>query len=85
MFRTVQLPAQMAGQLFLHSMPGRLEPLANFLQAAEGEKLTGIICLTSLAEIWVHSLQEARQAVKAAGSSPEVGEQWALLAQHADY
>lgn len=53
--RRVNLGSKVAGALFLHSMPGRWEPLADFLQEAEARGLDGVVCLTSRAEMWVTS------------------------------
>ncbi len=48
-FRKVEL--ETTGSLFLHSMPGRKEPLAACCEALETAKVQGIICLNPMAEI----------------------------------
>ena len=51
MFRAVTLPAGVPGQLLLHSMPGRWEPLhATWAEAAQS-KVTAIVRLADVPEI----------------------------------
>ncbi len=52
MFRPVQLPSQVEGELFLHSMPGRFEPLEETLAAIQGRGIQRVVCLTPLEEVW---------------------------------
>ena len=52
MLRQVQLPRPaVTGKLYLCSMPGRFEPLAQFQQEAEEVKLGHIVCLVPNKEI----------------------------------
>ena len=51
MFRTVTLDDERWGQLCLHSMPGRVESWAQFVQAAERANLALLVCLTPRHEI----------------------------------
>lgn len=51
MFRSVVLPADVSGRLYLHSMPGRFEPYQATVNAAAMRGVTQVVCLTSLAEI----------------------------------
>ena len=46
-----KLQTHTPGHLYLHSMPGRYEPLAHFLSEAQRCGIERIICLTSEAEI----------------------------------
>jgi protein tyrosine phosphatase (PTP) superfamily phosphohydrolase (DUF442 family) len=48
-FRKVELETR--GSLFLHSMPGRMEPLAACCQALAEAKVQGIICLNPAEEL----------------------------------
>jgi len=52
MFRLVHMPAGVEGKLFLHSMPGRLEPLEDTLAAIQANGIQRVVCLTSMEEIW---------------------------------
>jgi hypothetical protein len=54
-FRSLPLPADVRGALWLSSMPGRLEPWAAFLAEAQRHGLTRIVCLTPLEEVAAHS------------------------------
>ncbi|MFO1251677.1 MAG: tyrosine-protein phosphatase [Inhella sp.] len=49
--RSLPLPASIPGRLWLHSMPGRLEPWAQFEALAEAAGLTRIVCLTPWDEV----------------------------------
>jgi len=61
--RRVNLPAGIAGTLWLGPMPGRLRPLAEDLADMNGRQVARIICLTPLDEIVVKSPDyAARQA-----------------------
>ncbi len=51
MFRSVELPADISGRLYLHSMPGRYEPYQATLDAARMKGITQVVCLTALEEI----------------------------------
>lgn len=51
MFRSVDLPPDVAGRLYLHSMPGRYEPLQATLDAVRMKGISQVICLTLLEEI----------------------------------
>lgn len=51
MFRSVALPPGVAGRLYLHSMPGRYEPLQATVDAVRMRGITQVVCLTSLDEI----------------------------------
>lgn len=50
-FRALQLPDAVAGQVWLSSMPGRLEPWSAFLAEAERVALSRVVCLTPLHEV----------------------------------
>lgn len=50
-FREVQLPAGTAGRMFLHSMPGRYEPLPEFASSLEAKGISRVICLVPPEEI----------------------------------
>lgn len=51
MFRLVDLPLDVPGRLYLHSMPGRYEPFQATLDAVRIKGITQVVCLTSLEEI----------------------------------
>lgn len=51
MFRKVKLPAHVAGQLFLHSMPGRHESLDDSIKEIDEKGISKVVSLTSLQEI----------------------------------
>lgn len=51
LFRRVRLPDVVAGQLYLHSMPGRYEPLEASLAEAARLRIDRIVCLVPPAEI----------------------------------
>lgn len=50
-FRSVALPAPLTGQLWLQSMPGRLEPWGSFLDEARAQSLNLVVCLNPLEEV----------------------------------
>jgi len=51
MFREVDLPPEVGGRLFLHSLPARHEAWADFVAAAQAHGLGRIVSLTADAEI----------------------------------
>ncbi len=51
MFRSMDLPKNVAGKLFLHSMPGRYEPLSRFHESMRGAGITCVVCLVPMVEI----------------------------------
>jgi protein-tyrosine phosphatase len=55
MFRRVDLPAQVAGKLLLHSMPGRYEAIERSWQQAKSEAVGAIVCLAEQDEIRLKS------------------------------
>jgi protein-tyrosine phosphatase len=59
MFRRVDLPAQIPGQLLLHSMPGRFEALEKVWHHVETEAIGAIVCLNEPHEIRLKSWQYA--------------------------
>ena len=50
-FRHVSLPSDLPGQLWLQSMPGRLEPWSAFLDEARTHQLNVVVCLNPLDEV----------------------------------
>jgi len=68
MFRRVDLPAQIAGKLLLHSMPGRFESLEKTWQQVESETVSVIVCLSEPHEIRLKS--SAYLEALEAGSAP---------------
>lgn len=68
MFRRVDLPAQIAGKLLLHSMPGRFERLEKTWQQVESETVSVIVCLSEPHEIRLKS--SAYLEALEAGSAP---------------
>jgi hypothetical protein len=50
-FREVKLPVSVTGKLYLHSMPGRYEPLAASWSEADRLGVDIIVCLAPLDEI----------------------------------
>lgn len=67
-FRALELPAGVPGQVWLSSMPGRLEPWEQFLQEAQQRQLQEVLCLNPLFE--VERLSPAYAAAIAAGTLP---------------
>ena len=51
MFRSVELPARIAGKLLVHSMPGRYELLDRAWQQVRSENVSVIVCLAEKSEI----------------------------------
>ena len=49
--RRVELPKNLEGHLFLHSMPGRYEPLEEFLTDLVLKNISCVVCLSSPDEI----------------------------------
>lgn len=60
MFRTVELPDDVAGKLFLHSMPGRNEPFEAARAAIAASDVTQVVCLAPGAEVAERSPDYAR-------------------------
>ena len=50
-FRPLPLPAPVRGALWLHAMPGRLEPWPTFLANAQRMRLSLLVCLTPRHEL----------------------------------
>lgn len=50
MFRRLSLPRGAGGDLFLHSLPGRYEPLTEFLEAAKKYRIDLLVNLVSITE-----------------------------------
>jgi len=67
-FRAVSLPEPIAGALWLHAMPGRLEPWESFLDEARRTRLTLLVCLTPRQEL--ASLSPAYDAALRRGTLP---------------
>jgi len=51
LFRTVVLPRDVSGSLYLHSMPGRYDPLSTSVSEINSKEIHIVISLTSLEEI----------------------------------
>ncbi|MCS6843745.1 MAG: tyrosine-protein phosphatase [Caldilineales bacterium] len=68
MFRYLPLPEGVKGRLYLHSMPGRFEPLQATIEEVQRRGISQVICLASREEIAAKSPQYAR--LLAAGSPP---------------
>jgi hypothetical protein len=49
--RRVELPGNLNGHLFLHSMPGRYEPFEEFLTDIVFKNIRCVVCLSSPEEI----------------------------------
>ncbi len=49
--RRVELPGNLEGHLFLHSMPGRYEPFEEFLTDLVLKNISCVVCLSSPEEI----------------------------------
>lgn len=60
LFRSVDLPDDVRGNLYLHSMPGRFEPYQATLDAIRMKGVSEVVCLTSMDEIEVKSPEYAR-------------------------
>ena len=64
MFRSVPLPPALPGHLYLHSLPGRHEPMAAIETTLTAQSVDRVISLTGLAEIRAKSPAFA-QAIEA--------------------
>src|SRR4051812_32140063 len=73
--RRVQLPAGIAGQLWLGSMPGRFESWSAFESEAERKRLAVVVCLTPRTE-----LAELSPDYHAAVVSGRLGFRWMQVA-----
>jgi len=51
LFRTIMLPRNVSGSLYLHSMPGRYDPLSTSVYEIENKEIDIVVSLTSLEEI----------------------------------
>ena len=51
MFRTVSLPADVPGTLYLHSMPGRREAFSAACAAITANHVASVVCLAPFEEI----------------------------------
>ncbi|MBT9458254.1 MAG: tyrosine-protein phosphatase [Burkholderiaceae bacterium] len=51
LFRRLPLPVEVPGALWLHSMPGRMEPWDRFLTDMRRAKLSLVMCLNPLDEV----------------------------------
>ncbi len=60
MLRSVSLPQDVAGALFLQAMPGRLEPFEKAKAAFVREGVGQVVCLTSLEEVGMYAPDYAR-------------------------
>ena len=90
--RPVALPGGVPGKLYLHSMPGRYEPLENCFAEMTTASLYRIVCLVGLAEIGKKSPGYARALAQEATPAPvilfpiedystpaEVDQAWSLI------
>ena len=59
MFRSVELSPRIPGKLFLHSMPGRFEPIERVWHHLESEAVGAVVCLTERCEIELKSSRYA--------------------------
>ena len=50
-FRLLPIPSSALGKVYLHSMPGRHESWADFVEAATATQISDIVCLTPVYEI----------------------------------
>lgn len=60
MFRSVRLPPDVPGALFLHSMPGFNEPYIDARNAMSDHGLQRVVCLTGTSEIARYSAEYLR-------------------------
>jgi protein-tyrosine phosphatase len=60
MFRSVDLPASVAGRMLLHSMPGRYEALESVWIRLRSEAVTTIVCLAEKVELREKSAEYAQ-------------------------
>ena len=51
LFRSVVLPSDVSGSLYLHSMPGRYNPLSTSISEIENKEIDIVVSLTSFEEI----------------------------------
>ena len=51
MFRIVQLPDRVSGNLYLHSMPGRYETFSEAISSIVKLNIDTVVCLTPMNEI----------------------------------
>jgi len=68
MFRLVDLPTDVPGLLYLHSMPGRYEPFVEARAEIEQHRIGRVVCLAPLDEVHKKSPEYAR--VIEAGALP---------------
>lgn len=59
LFREVELPGEISGRLYLHSMPGRREPLGDVWAEISRQGISMLVCLAPLDEIRQKSPQYA--------------------------
>ena len=60
LFRQVSLPESITGAMYLHSMPGREEPLAATVHAVKSLGITRVLCLAPAHEITRKSPEYAK-------------------------
>jgi len=60
MFCEVRMPRTVEGKLFLHSMPGRYEPLDHTWEQLKAQRIAAIVCLARNDEISVKSQAYSR-------------------------
>ncbi|WP_374663695.1 tyrosine-protein phosphatase [Ramlibacter sp.] len=70
-FRSVRLPDEVPGQLWLGPMPGRFEPWSAFMADAEHARLGLVVCLTPRDE-----LAQLSPAYHRAVAGPGLGFRW---------
>lgn len=68
LFRRIDLPTDVPGALYLHSLPGRLEPLDLCWQEARRHALAAIVCLVPDDEVL--ALSPEYHAALALGTTP---------------
>lgn len=73
-FRSVSLPADVPGALWLSAMPGRFEPWPAFEAEAQRARLDRVVCLTPASE-----LSELSPAYQAAVADGAPGFRWVHL------
>jgi protein-tyrosine phosphatase len=76
MLRLLQLPDNFSGKLWLTSMPGRVEPLEEFLEWCQAASVDEIVCLVNSEEIAEKSPEYAAEL--AAGTFPLPVEQFPI-------
>ncbi len=72
MFRKVDLPEGVSGTLYLHSMPGRMEELEDFLKEAKRTCVETIVCLAPEEEIREKSPEYHRSLSSGAFPVPRI-------------